>query len=427
MSANPEAFAYLRKVAYLFAQKHGRDRQRLRDHCIVALTEWRVGEGAGSGLTEAEANHVATAVANWTATKYRPPRKKAERSREERAAAEIGAPVLLEFAAETYGSATIRNAARISGQSKTTVARHLRQQGVSPVRQKKVEALPGRIKWLVEILDETFPRDGAGLVPIDDLAAAVWDKVTQSLPETPRSTQSTRRKKLAHYMAAVNGATLGFHLFALEDVVAVRRGRRFKGIKDTATWIEEERRLRAMRGVLLPKVTPTAVSFWEDPWVCDVLAVLQIGLWPYFTDPAGLDPLLRLTRPLLDPRPLHHLFQLVIERGQRDNFGDDLHGLADRVHDPAIRMAAHLTASHIEQLNVWAQYGHPVNYFNDADRTLAFMKQVQEVAPDSHAKLEHLRDQIFGGLAEEFGEEFDAIQMTLDRCGKLREIERQGK
>lgn len=427
MSANPEAFEFLRKVAYLFVQKHGRDSQKLRDHCIGALKEWREGEGRGSGLTDAEANHVATAVTNWTITRYRPPRKKAKRSREERAAAEIGAPVLLEFAAETYGSATVRNAARISDQSKTTVARHLRQQGVSPVRQKKIEALPGRVKWLVEILDITFPRDGAGLVPMDDLAAAVWDRAARPLPETPRSTQSTRRKKLAQYITAVNGARLGFHLFALDDVVGVRRGRRFKGIKDTTIWIEEERRLRAMRGILLPKKTPAAVSFWEDPWVSDVLAVLQIGLWPHFTDPAGLDPLLRLTRVLLDPRPLHHLFQLVIERGQRDNFADDLHGLAARVHDPALRKAAHLAASHISELNVWSQYGHPVDYFNDADRELAFMKYVQEVAPDSHVKLMHLRDGIFGELAEESEHEFDSIQITLDRCRKMREEELQGK
>jgi hypothetical protein len=233
VSANPEAFNHLRQAAYRFVQRYGKDGRQLHDHCVSVLASWREGDGAGSGLTDAEASQIIEDVSRWTINRYNPPQRKAERSREERAAAAIAAPALLEFAAEVLGKATVRKAASLGGQSKTTVARHLRQQGIAPKRQKKIQALPSRVRWLAEILDATFPNDGEDVLMIDQLAAAVWDRSVAPLPEAARSTLATRRKKLPEYLSAINKAGIGFHLVAAGDAVAVRRGRRFKGLKDT--------------------------------------------------------------------------------------------------------------------------------------------------------------------------------------------------
>ena len=89
------------------------------------------------------------------------------------------APLLLEYAAEDYGKPTIRQAAKIGGQSKSTVARHLRLQGVSPVREKKIEALPEPVKRLARMLDATFAYDGAWLVQMDHCTAKLWDGTAQ--------------------------------------------------------------------------------------------------------------------------------------------------------------------------------------------------------------------------------------------------------
>lgn len=427
MSANPEAFEYLRKLAYGFVQKNGKGRQKLYDYCAVVLNQWRSGEGANSGLTDPDANQVVGAVTDWTITRYNPPRQKANRRREERAAAEISAPLLLEFAAETYGAATVRNASRISGQSKTTVARHLRQQGIAPARQKKISALSARLKWLAAILDETFPRDGAGLVLVDHLAAAVWDKVSEPLPETPRSTCSTRRKKLSEYVAAISGARLGFHLLISDDVVAIQRGRRFKGFKDTAIWIGDERRLNGIRTVRVPDGRPKEKLFWDDPWLNDVLDVLQIGEHPYFTDPSQLEPLLRLTRPLLDVRPLYHLFELVITKSLQDDFPSDLMGLSKRVHDSEIRQAAQSVAAYVGRLSERRQYEpHPIDCFDLAEHYLGFMGRVEQDAPQSYAILSYFRVIILEELLGEFAEEPGQMQSILNRCKQLREMERSG-
>jgi hypothetical protein len=427
MSANPEAFEFLRKAAYGFVQKHGKDGRKLQEHCVSELDEWRNGDGSRSGLTDIEAEQIIGDVTQWTINNYNPPRRKAERSREERAASEILAPHALELAAETFGAGTVRNAARISGQAKTTVARHLRQQGIAPKRQKKIDALPPKVKWLVGILDTTFPRDGAGLVMMDQLAAAVWDKVVEPRSQTARSTLSTRRKKLAEYLTTVNGVGIGFHLVAAGDVVAVRRGRKFKGFKDTAIWIEDERALRGVRGIALPSEQPSSMLFWADPWLRDVLAILEIGHWPYFTDPKELEPLLRLTRPLFDPRPLYHLFNLAIRRSQKDDFVEDLSALAARVRDTGIRTAAYKVVGDVRHLSARRDWGpHPIDAFDDADLRLKFMERIREVAPDSYARLGYFRAVILEKLSDEFAEELHRIPLVLKRCERLGELEREG-
>ncbi|UCI29455.1 hypothetical protein [Mesorhizobium sp. B4-1-4] len=430
MSANPEAFEFLRQAAYGFVRKNGKDRWKLLDFCTSSILEWLKDEG--SELSESEALRVAADVTRWTIEKYNPPRKKAERSREERAATEVSAPLLLEFAAETYGAATVRHAARFSGQSKSTVARHLRQHGISPVRQKKIETLPLKERRLVAILDETFPRDGSGLVLIDELAAVLWDNcvrtATNPLPEIARSTKSTRRKRLGEYLTAINRHGLGLHFFVKGDVVAVRRGREFNGMKDTLIWIDDERRLRGTREVRLPKVTDEAHSyFWDDPWLSRVLIVLEMGLWGQFVAAQNLEPFLELTHPLIDRRPLYPWFQRAIDSYSSDGFAENLAALSDKIIDPEVRRAARFVAGKVMRLQAWARYGHPADYFDDADRELGFMTRLREVAPESFAHCAYLRDVIFMEFMELDHETSQVNWEALKHCKRLRELECSGE
>ncbi|QMV26686.1 hypothetical protein GRI33_06995 [Brucella sp. BO3] len=230
MSANPEAFNLVREAAYQFVNEHGKDVQKLNAHCTSVMNNWIAGEGFGSGLSDNEARQIVDDITHWVIKRYNPPRPTPDRHREERAATVMLAPLLLEYAAETHGKPTIRNAARFSDQSKTTVARHLRQQGIASKRQKKIKTLSAKVQWLIHVLDATFPNDGAAVIMVDDLVAAVWDKESKTKPETARSTLITRRKKLPKYLSDVTNANIGYHFQTRDDVVAVRRGRRFRFI-----------------------------------------------------------------------------------------------------------------------------------------------------------------------------------------------------
>lgn len=250
MSANPEAFEFLRKSAYDFVRKQGNDAQALHKHCLASLDAWLDGQGAGSGLSASEAAALVDDVSFWVSQKYHKPKWKAVRRREERAAQAALAPLFLEDAAESGVKPSVRNAARLAGRSKSTMARHLRLQGIAPVRDKKIAALPTAARRLARMIDSTFPIDGAWLVRVDHCVAKLWDGADVLSESIPRSTKSERRTKLRELFAVITGAGIGFNILIHDDVVAIRRGRRFKGIKDAATWMEEEERINGfMRSV----------------------------------------------------------------------------------------------------------------------------------------------------------------------------------
>lgn len=426
MSANPEAFEFLRKSAYGYVQRHGKDVQALRKHCQDSLDAWLRDEGAGSGLTDSEARNLVDDVSSWVMQKYQRPKPTALRRREERAAQAMLAPMLLEDAAEAYGKATIRNAAKISGQSKTTIARHLRLQGVAPVREKKIEALQAPAKRFVRLLDETFATDGSWLVRMDHCIAKLWDDLDNLSETLPRSTKSTRRKKLLEYLSAITKARIGFNIVVRGDVVAIRRGRRFNGLKDAAVWIEEEQRISGFKLLRSPEAHQRRTRYWDDPWLSDVLAVLFTGTWRTFSNKDQLGPWLRLARPLLDTRPLEALFAVAIDHALQDNFVRDLEALCAGANDPEIRKAARRMAHLVETVQQYSQGWEPLDYFDDVDRELNFMKYLEEHAPDSYAKLAHFRNNILACAAANFEDDPNPIYSTLKRCMAFREEEQAG-
>ncbi|WP_107340854.1 hypothetical protein [Agrobacterium pusense] len=429
MSANPEAFEFLRKSAYRHVQQHGNEVQALRQHCQDALDAWLRDEGAGSGLHSSEAKALVEDVSHWVSRNYRRPKLKALRRREERAAQAAVAPIFLEYAAEDGLKPSIRNAARISGQSKSTMARHLRQQGVAPVRDGKIAALPTTTRRLAHLLDASFPIDGAWLVRVDHCVAKLWDDLDALPASLPRSTKSERRKKLPDLMAAVTAAGIGFNVLVNGDVIAIRRGRRFHGMKDAAAWMEEEERVNGFRFLRSPETEGRRRQrYWDDPWLSDVLAVMFSGVGRRtFPNTEELEPWLRLLRPLLDPRPLVAVIDMAVRGAMQDDFVLDLQSLCAGVTDKEVRRAGYRLASVMETVRLYAEHGwEPVDYFGDVDQELRFMKYLARTAPKSYAKLMYFRNVVLPKVAAEHEDDPSPIYATMTRCRALPDEEKAG-
>jgi hypothetical protein len=429
VSANPEAFEFLRKSAYGYVQKHGNDAQALRQHCRDALDVWLQDEGIGCDLHASEAAALVEDVSFWVGRNYRRPKRKTLRRREERAASAMVAPFFLEEAAEAGLKPSVRNAAQLAGQSKSTMARHLRSQGIAPVRDGKIAALPTTARRLARILDSSFPTDGAWLVPLDHCMAKLWDDV-DALPETlPRSTRSERRKKLPELLATVTAARIGFNVLVNGDVIAIRRGRRFRGMKDTAAWMEEEERVNGFRFLRSPETDGRRRHrFWDDPWLSDVLAVMFSGAaWRTFPNAEELEPWLRLLRPLLDPRPLVAVIEAAIRGAMQDDFVLDLQSLCAGVTDKEVREAGYRLAGVMETIRHDAERGwEPDDYFGDVDYQFRFMAYLARTAPKSYAKLAYFRSVVLLEAASCYEDDPNPIHATLMRCRALRDEERAG-
>lgn len=429
MSANPEAFEYLRKSAYVHVQRHGNEMQVLRQHCRDALDAWLRDEGIGSGLNPSEGESLIEDVSRWVSRNYRRPKRKAMRRREERAAAAMVAPVFLAYAAEDGLKPSVRNAARIAGQSKSTMARHLRLQGIAPVRDSRIAALPTTARRLARILDSSFPTDGAWLVQLDHCVARLWDD-QDVLPEAlPRSTKSERRKKLLELLASVTAAGLGFNILVNGDLIAIRRGRRFHGMKDTALWMEEEERINGVRFLRSQETKGRGRQrYWDDPWVTDVLAVMFSGAgWRTFPKAEELEPWLRLLRPLLDPRPLFAVIEMAVRGAVQDDFVLDLQSLCAGVTDKEVRRAGYRLASVMETIRHYAEHGwEPADYFDDVDQELRFMSYLARSAPKSYAKLAYFRNVVLPAIAAKHEDDPSPIYAIMKRCRALPDEEKAG-
>ncbi|NTE80185.1 hypothetical protein G6M12_01295 [Agrobacterium tumefaciens] len=429
MSANPEAFEFLRKSAYSHVQKHGNDAQVLRQHCRDALDAWLRDEASGCDLNASEAAALVVAVSSWVSQRYHRPKRKPSRRREERAAQAAAAPLFLEYAVEDGLKPSIRNAARISGQSKSTMARHLRMQGISPVREKKINALPSTVKRLARLLDSTFSIDGAWLVEVDHCVAKLWDDADVLSEALPRSTRSERRKKLPELLAAITAAGIGFNILVSGNVIAIRRGRRFKGMKDAATWIEDEERINGFKLLRRPEVESRTQTFWDDPWLLDVLAVMFTGaVRRTFPHAEELQPWLRLLRPLLDPRPLVAIIEIAVRRATQGDFVADLQGLCAGVTDREVRKAGYKLANVMQTVRLYSDRGwEPVDFFGDVDHELRFMPYLAANAPKSYAKLSYFRNVVLPEIAAEHQDDPNPIYATMTRCRALPAEEKAGK
>jgi hypothetical protein len=237
MSENPETFDALRKAAYAHVNAHGKDADALRAQCENSMRERQAG-GDTAAILDRAARDLIDSVVNWTLRRYNPPKWKPQRTRSERALNFLAAPEAYEMAAESYGKSTVRNAARVTGQSKSTLGRHLVRQGIAPRRTMKIRKLSSTAQRLVGIFDNTFDRRAAGLLQLDRLALVLWEK--QGRRTVPRSTQLSRTTKLKRLLSEVTQAGLGYNTVTVGALVGVFRGRKFPSLSEAVTWVEEE-------------------------------------------------------------------------------------------------------------------------------------------------------------------------------------------
>jgi len=413
MSGHIEEFDAIRKAAYAHINVHGKDAAALRAHCETIMSERRQEQGV-SAMSDREARELITTVVNWTIRRYNPPRWKPQRSREERAGNFLVTPEAFKMAAEQYGKSTLRNTARLTGQSKSTVGRHLVRHGIAPRRTAKIKKLSDTAQRLVGILDATFDRKAAGLLQLGELASALWDGENRRV--VPKSTQASRVKKLKTLLSEVSQAGLGYHTANVGALVGVFRGRRFPSLSEAVTWVEEEQRLN--RYPLIERPTPTQNQieyFWADPIVKDVIDIMRMSDSGHFYPIERMDAIFRFKRPLLDLTPLWPWLERAYHSDYGDNMGENLYFLAHNITDPVVRKAAEKLARLLQDLK-----GHmgmmpkSVDAFATVDFLLNFMDNTAVKAPDSHARLAYIRH-VFETTAEYFEDDEPVLSTMLDR------------
>ncbi|AQS62596.1 hypothetical protein AGRHK599_LOCUS280 [Rhizobium rhizogenes] len=389
MSDNQEEFEALSKAARSFVNAQGKDAERLRGFCEGFMRNWRETRGPNGN----DDHRLINDVFRWTMNRYNIPRYKPKRSREQRARDFLATPVAFQFSGEDFGRASVRNTARITGQSKSTVARHLARQGIAPRRDAKIRKLSKTAQQLIRILDATFDSKAEGILQLERLAMALWDD--GSPRHVPVTTQASRKKKLATLLSEISGAGVGYNIFTIGAVCGIRRGRRFPSLSEANTWIAEALRLGRYPAIQLPK--PVAVAehnyFWADPIVVDVMSIIDMSVSGHFYPVKKLEAIFRMERLLFDMTPVLPW----IERAYHSFAGDDMAGnladLTEKINDPGVKKATRRLAKIMHDLRSFIG-GFPSCYdaFQMADYVLGFMDKTAETSPESFARLAYIRD-----------------------------------
>lgn len=391
MSENPEIFDALRKAAYAHVNANGKDADALRRFCADFLRRRRDTNGV-SEMSRADDKGLVEDVVCWVMNRYNRRRPVAERNREERAATFLIAPEAFTMSGELFGRASIRNAARVTGQSKSTVARHLLRQGIAPQRRAKLSKLPKTTQRLVQILDETFDRRAAGILQLDRLAFALWDGAQSR--ELPKTTLISRLKKLRSLLSEVSSAGLGYNVIVVGDLCGIRRGRRFPSLSEAVVWIEEEKRLDRYVPIQLPspEAGPTKEYFWADPIVLDVMSLINMGVTGHFYPPERLEAIFRFERLLLDATPILPWVERAYHSYAGDDMVENLFGLSGMITDPVVKKAVRQLATIMQKLRDFMG-GFPLccDAFQTVDLVLNVMDKVAEASPESFAKLAYIR------------------------------------
>lgn len=390
MSDNQEEFDALRKgAAYPFVNEHGKDADGLRRACEDFMRRWREARGPHGKDDRALIN----SVVRWTMNLYNRPRYRPKRDREERARNFLAAPVAFHLSGEDFARASVRNAARITGQSKSTVARHLARQGIAPRREAKVRRLSKTGQQLVRILDATFDRRAAGILQLERLGSALWDDGEPR--HVPVTTQASRKRKLATLLADVSNAGVGYNIVTIEDICGIRRGRRFHSLSEATTWIAEEKRLNRYPSIQRPATdaAPAQDYFWADPVVIDVMSIIDMSVTGHFYPVEKLAPIYRFERLLIDMTPIWPWIERAYHSYAGDDMAQNLADLADKITDPGVQKATRRLAKILRDLKGFMG-AYPLCYdaLQTVDFVLGIMDKTAEAAPASFAKLAYIRD-----------------------------------
>lgn len=416
LSDNQEEFDALRKAVYPFVNEHGKDAERLRSFCEDFMREWREKRGSRGSDDRGLVND----VVRWTMNRYNRPRYQPKRSREKRAQDSILTPGAYLISAEDFGRASVRNAAQITGQSKSTVGRHLVRHGIAPRRDAKIKKLTKTSRQLVRILDATFDRRAAGILQLERLGSALWD--AGEMRHVKPTTQASRKKKLTELLAEISGAGVGYSVVTIGDVCGVFRGRRFRSLGEASTWIEEAQRLGRYPAILQPEpvAQPAQDYFWTDPFVMDVMAIIEMGVTGHFYPVQKLDPIYRFERLLIDMTPVLPWLERAHHSFAGDDIAENLSALAGKITDPVVRKATTRLATIMRDLkNFMGPWPTCFDAFQNVDMVLGVMDKTAEASPESFAKLAYIREW-FATTGEDYLE-------ARGRLSQMPELEKSGE
>ncbi len=416
MSDNQEEFDALRKAVYPFVNEHGKDAERLRSFCENFMDKWR----AKRGSRGSDDRGLISGVVCWTMNRYNRPRYQPKRNREERARNFLLTPGAYQMSEEDYGRASVRNAARITGQTKSTVGRHLVRHGIAPRRAARIKKLTRTTQQLVRILDATFDRKAAGILQLERLGAALWDAgETRHVPPT---TQTSRKKKLTALLAEASSAGVGYSIVTLGDVCGVFRGRRFHSLREASTWIEEAQRLGRYAAILQPEpvAQPAQDYFWADPFVMDVMTIIEMGVTGHFYPVEKLDAIYRFERLLIDMTPVLPWLERAHHSFAGDDIAENLLALSGKITDPVVRKATVRLARIMRDLkNFMGSLPTCFDAFQNVDFVLGVMDKTAEASPESFAKLAFIR--------EWFAMTGEAYFEARDHLSRMLELEKSGE
>ncbi|MDW9921190.1 hypothetical protein GOB36_11650 [Sinorhizobium meliloti] len=419
MSENPEAFDALRKAAYAYVNANGKDAEALRRFCTDFMRR-RHDAGSPSEMNGVSSKGLIDDVVRWTMNRYNRPRYKPQRNREDRAAAFLIAPEAFTMSGELYGKATVRNTARVTGQSKSTVARHLLRQGIAPRRTANIRKLPKTTQQLVAILDATFDRRAAGILEMDRLCSVLWDGQTPRI--VPMTTQASRRKKLKTLLGEISSAGVGYSIIVIGDLCGVYRGRRFRSLPEASTWVAEEKRLRRYVPIQLPCpcVERTKGYFWSDPIVVDMMSLIEMGVSGHFYPPEKLEAIFRFERLLIDTTPILPWVERAYHSFAGDNMAENLSDLAGMITDPVVKKAARRLAKVMLELKGFmGSFPLCCDAFETVNFVLGVMDKVAETSPESFAKLAYIRDWFeSSGMYYEDTREQLSQMLELEKAGQ---------
>ncbi|MDP9837697.1 hypothetical protein J2T09_002454 [Neorhizobium huautlense] len=419
MSENQEEFDALRKAAYSFVNEHGKEAVALRAVCEDFMGRWR--DARGSAATSAKNDRaLIDDVVRWTMNRYNRPRYKPKRSREERAKMFLLTPAAYQISGEDFGRASIRNTARITGQSVSTVARHLSRQGIAPRREAKIRKLSKTGQELTRILDETFDRRAYGIIQMDRLGAALWDGAEAR--QVPATTRTSRRKRLKTMLAEISAANLSYSIVVVDDICGIHRGRRFPSLSEAATWIAEEKRLDRYAPIRYPspQTETTTEYFWADPVVIDAMAVIDMAVTGRFHPSNKLDAIFRFERILFDITPVLPWLERAYHSYAGDDMAENLSDLASMITDPDTRKAVRRLGTIMRELKGFTgSFPLCFDAFQTVDFVLGIMDKTAEASPESFAKLAYIRDWF-----EESGAYYDDVQNEL---AQMLEKEKSGE
>ncbi|WP_027487340.1 hypothetical protein [Allorhizobium undicola] len=417
MSDNQEEFDALRKAVYPFVNEHGKDAEPLRSFCEDFMREWRAKRGSRGSDDRGLIND----VVRWTMNRYNRPRYQPKRGREERASTFLLTPGAYHMSEEDFGRASVRNAARITGQSKSTVGRHLVRHGIAPRRDAKIKKLTKTTQQLVRILDATFDRQAAGILQLERLGTTLWDGGdTRHVPST---TQASRRKKLATLLAEISGAGVGYNIVTIADVCGVFRGRRFRSPEEASAWIAEAQRLGRYPAIRQPEPIAVPVGrdyFWADPFVMDVMALIEMGVTGHFYPVEKLEPIYRFERLLIDMTPVLPWLERAHHSFAGDDIAENLSALAGKITDPLVRKATARLATIMRDLkNFMGPLPTCFDAFQNVDMVLGVMDKTAEASPESFARLAYIREW-FATTGEDYLEARDRLSrmLVLEKSGE---------